>query len=66
MVRAYALGQGAGTQVLLLLPVTVLAGEVTGLARDVVMTGAWLGNLAVAEWMLRRASITPATRACRR
>lgn len=37
-----------------------------GLARDVVMTGAWLVNLAVAEWTLRRASTTPATRACRR
>ena len=41
MVRAYALGQGAGTQVLILLPVTLLAGAPTFIFRDVLMASAW-------------------------
>ena len=54
MVRAYALGQGAGTQVLILLPVTVLVGAPTFLLRDVLMALAWGLNVAVAEWLIRR------------
>jgi uncharacterized membrane protein len=54
MVRAYALGQGAGTQVLILLPVTVVAGAPTLLFRDVLMSAAWGLNLAIAEWVIRR------------
>lgn len=58
-VRAYALGQGAGTQVLVILPITLLHGPVTGTWRDVLMTLAWVINLAVAEVIVRRAN-TPA------
>jgi uncharacterized membrane protein YozB (DUF420 family) len=54
MLRAYALGQGAGTQVLLLLPVSLLAGAPTFLFRDVLMAAAWGLNLVVAEWIIRR------------
>lgn len=54
MVRAYALGQGAGTQVLILLPVSLLAGAPTFLFRDVLMASAWGLNLLVAEWVIRR------------
>ena len=54
MVRAYALGQGAGTQVLILLPVTWLASAPTFLVRDVLMSSAWGLNLLVAEWIVRR------------
>jgi hypothetical protein len=54
MVRAYALGQGAGTQVLILLPVTLMAGEPTFFLRDVLMASAWGLNLAFAEWVIRR------------
>ncbi len=55
MVRAYALGQGAGTQVLILLPVTWLAGAApTFLLRDVLMAAAWGLNLLIAEWIVRR------------
>lgn len=53
MIRAYALGQGAGTQALLLLPPALISGEVTGTTRDVVMTLAWVINACVAEWIIR-------------
>jgi Predicted membrane protein (DUF2306) len=54
MVRAYALGQGAGTQVLVLLPVTLLAGAPTFIFRDVLMASAWGLNVVFAEWVIRR------------
>ena len=54
MVRAYALGQGAGTQVLILLPVTLMAGAPTFFFRDVLMASAWGLNVIVAEWIIRR------------
>lgn len=55
MLRAYALGQGASTQVLFLLPPQLLSGEaVTGLPRDLLMTAAWAANLFVAESIRRQ------------
>ncbi|HEX2873412.1 MAG TPA: DUF2306 domain-containing protein [Polyangiaceae bacterium] len=55
MIRAYALGQGAGTQALLFLPLMMLlGGPVLGLSRDVLMSAAWAINLVVAEWLIRR------------
>lgn len=54
MIRAYALAQGAGTQVLVLMPWTIATGESTGLTRDLLMTLAWAINLVVAEWLIRR------------
>jgi hypothetical protein len=55
MIRAYALGLGAGTQVLVLGPGLLLLGEVVGPTRDLLMTLAWAINLAVAERVIRRA-----------
>lgn len=54
MIRAYALGQGAGTQALVLGPWMLLTGETGGLTRDVLMTLAWGINILVAEWVIRR------------
>lgn len=54
MTRAYALAQGAGTQVLVLGPWMIATGESTGPTRDLLMTLAWAINLAVAEWLIRR------------
>ena len=54
MIRAYAMGQGAGTQVLMILPLVLLCGSPLGLARDLLMSAAWLLNAAVAEWVIRR------------
>lgn len=54
MIRAYALGQGAGTQVLTLLPWMLIAGEAGGLTRDLLMTLAWAINIVVAESIIRQ------------
>lgn len=53
LIRAYAIGQGAGTQALVMLPWALLVGEPTGQTRDLLMIAAWLINLAVAEWIIR-------------
>lgn len=54
MIRAYALAQGAGTQSLLMLPWALAMGEPAGFGRDLLMTVAWLINLIVAEWAIRK------------
>lgn len=54
MIRGYALGQGAGTQALVLLPWTLITGETGGLTRDLLMTLAWAINVVVAEIVIRR------------
>jgi uncharacterized membrane protein len=54
MIRGYALGMGAGTQVLLMLPWTLAFGLPTDLPYEVLMTLAWVLNLAVAEVIVRR------------
>jgi uncharacterized membrane protein len=54
MARGYAIGQGAGTQVLVFLPWTIALGQPSGLVRALLMGSAWVINLAVAEWLLRR------------
>jgi uncharacterized membrane protein len=56
MIRAYALGQGAGTQAVVLLPWMIATGESGGPTRDLLMTVAWLINVAVAEAIIRRKS----------
>jgi hypothetical protein len=56
MIRAYALGQGAGTQAFVMLPWTIVFGEAEGLTRDLLMSLAWMINIVVAEWIIRRRS----------
>jgi len=56
MVRAYAVGMGAGTQVLTHLPIFVLAGEMTELLRGLAMGAGWGINVLVAEVILARRS----------
>jgi uncharacterized membrane protein len=53
MIRAYALGQGAGTQVLVLGPWMMFSGESGGPTRDLLMTLAWAINVVVAERLIR-------------
>ncbi len=57
MIRAYALGQGAGTQVFVTIPWLLTVGEPSGLTRDILMTAAWVINLVVAEWAINRRTI---------
>jgi uncharacterized membrane protein len=57
MIRGYALGIGAGTQLLTHLPWMLLVGPPTGSPRAVLMALGWLINLAVAEWIIRRPTV---------
>ena len=54
MTRAYAIGMGAGTQVLTHLPWFILVGEAGESARTVLMGAGWVINVVVAEWIIRR------------
>ena len=54
MRRAYAIGLGAGTQALTQLPLLLLFGAPNGLTLALMMGAAWVVNLAVAEWLIRR------------
>jgi hypothetical protein len=54
MTRAYALGQGAGTQVFTGISWTLMFGEPVGLTRDILMTLSWVVNLCVAEMFIHR------------
>ncbi|MGY1594509.1 DUF2306 domain-containing protein [Geodermatophilus sp. SYSU D00708] len=59
MARGYAIGLGAGTQVLTHLPWTLLVGPPSGTPRVLMMLAGWLLNLAVVEWALRRSRVRP-------
>jgi uncharacterized membrane protein len=55
MTRGYAIGMGAGTQVLTHLPWFIFVGPNPGEGpRAVMMGGAWLINVMVAEWIIRK------------
>ena len=54
MMRGYALGLGAGTQVLTLAAGELIAGPPSELSRALLMGAAWVINLAVAEWAIRK------------
>ena len=63
MMRGYALGLGAGTQVLTLAAGELIAGPPSELSRALLMGAAWVINLAVAEWAIRKRPAPPARRA---
>jgi uncharacterized protein YqgC (DUF456 family) len=62
MTRGYALGMGAGTQVLTHLPWMLFIGALDQSSRAFCMGIAWVINALVAEWVIRR-NATRATRA---
>ena len=57
MTRAYASGMGAGTQVLTGMAGALLFGKVNEFENALLMGAAWVINLAVAEWSIRKDSI---------
>ena len=60
MLRAYAIGLGAGTQVLTHLPWFLLVGAKPGERPRAVMMGAgWVINVVVAEWIIRNRTARP-------
>lgn len=60
MLRGYAIGLAAGTQALILLAGELIAGPPSELSRALLMGAAWVINLAVVEWAIRK---RPAPRA---
>ena len=56
MVRAYAIGLGAGTQALVLMVGEIFAGKPGELSRALLMGAAWVINLSLAEWAIRKRS----------
>ena len=64
MMRAYAIGMGAGTQVLTHLPWFVfIGGKPTEGPRAVLMGAGWLINVIVAEWIIRNKRVVRPIRA---
>ena len=59
MTRSYAIGLGAGTQVLTLAPWAALVGPPDEVANTVLMGLGWAINLAVAEVVIRRRARRP-------
>lgn len=53
MMRAYAIGLGAGTQAVTQLPLILTFGPPSELYRGLLMGAGWILNLVVAEWILR-------------
>jgi hypothetical protein len=54
MLRGYAIGMGAGTQVLTLMAGELILGPPSEFSRALLMGAAWVINLAVAEWIIRK------------
>jgi hypothetical protein len=65
MVRAYAIGLAAGTQVFTEPLAVALFGD-GALISDLAKGAGWVVNLAVAEWVLRRPAQASAPRCARR
>lgn len=65
MIRAYAIGMGAGTQVLTHLPYFLLVGKPGETGRTVMMGAGWVINVIVAEWVIRRSRRAEAERRAR-
>ena len=56
MTRAYAIGMGAGTQVLTGMAGALILGKVNEFENALLMGAAWVINLAIAEWSIRKDS----------
>ena len=63
MIRAYAIGMGAGTQVLTHLPYFLFPAMQNELTRALCMAAGWVINLAVAEWIIRQRLAPPVRKA---
>ena len=63
MTRAYAIGLGAGTQVLTGMVGELIAGPPNELGNALLMGAGWAINLAVAEWSIHKRMVRSARRA---
>lgn len=60
MTRGYAIGLGAGTQMLILMAGEIIAGSPGEFSRALLMGAGWVINLGIAEWAIRTRRITRA------
>jgi uncharacterized membrane protein len=60
MTRAYAIGLGAGTQVLTGMAASLIVSQPSALSGALSMGAGWVINLAVAEWAIRKRPARPA------
>ena len=65
MIRSYAIGMGAGTQFFTQAAWLVSVGPLTTSSKTGTMTAAWLINVVVAEWIIRRRPARPTPRPAR-
>lgn len=65
MIRGYAIGMGAGTQVITTAPWLLLVGPTHELSRALLLGAGWMINLMVAEWIIQRRqqAVQPSSRA---
>jgi hypothetical protein len=56
MTRAYAIGMGAATQVLTGMVGAMIFGKPNEFENALLMGAAWVTNLAIAEWSIRKSS----------
>ena len=54
MIRGYAIGQGAGTQLLTTVSWIVIFGSPGEFTRAMLMAAGWVINLAIAQWIIGR------------
>jgi hypothetical protein len=54
MMRGYAIGLGAGTQVFTHLPWILFFGVPDELTRALLMAAGWVINIIVVEWIIRK------------
>jgi uncharacterized membrane protein len=54
MIRGYAIGLGAGTQVLTQMVGELIAGPPDAFSKALLLGAGWIINLAIAEWVIRR------------
>ncbi|WP_307870802.1 DUF2306 domain-containing protein [Micromonospora sp. C51] len=62
MIRGYAIGMGAGTQFFTQMAWLAAVGPLTTFGRTGTMTAAWLINVILAEWIIRRRDGTAGAR----
>lgn len=61
MIRAYAIGMGAATQVFTHIPIIIFPNAQNETTRAICMVSAWVINMAVAEWIIRKPKLSLST-----
>lgn len=52
MIRSYAIGVGGTSVALVMFPIYLAGGSVTGLVSDMVFVGWWLVTIGISEWVI--------------